>query len=220
MRKTVRAKVSMKHITNKTNKRLDGLSSFRPGALLIVAGLLLFMTGCVAREYRRIGDGGMHTLTCETVPPIAEEDPACGPQAVAQVCKFWGIEVDERDLIRHTLDATNEGARLGALREWAQQSGLNARLYHGSPQDLAEKLSAGMPVIAVLNVNPYPGIPHPLIQKNFWGHAVVVTGFDDGSQEVILCEAEGESRVLYNEFLEDWEAADWMTLLVWPDIVE
>lgn len=205
----------MKQTTNGANKRLLD----RMGALLIAAGLLLALTGCAAREYRRIGEGGTHSVSCEIVP-VPEGDPVCGPQAVMQICKFWGIEADERDLMRQTFDARNEGARLGALREWAQQRGLNARLYHGSPQDLAEKLAAGMPVIAVLDVNPYPDMPHPLIQKSFWGHAVVVTGFDDVSQEVILCGSDGESRAPYNKFFRDWEAANWLTLLAWPNIVE
>ncbi len=192
----------------------------RSGALLVAAALLCVATGCAAREYRRIGDGGIHTLSCELGPSISEKDPVCGPQAVAQVCEYWGIEVDEQDLASQTLDAGNAGARLGTLREWAEQHGLNAQLYHGSPQDLSEKLAAGMPVIAILDVNPFPDMPHPLIQKNFWGHVVVVTGFDDVSQEVILCGSEGESKASYNQFLKEWESADWMTLLVWPDIVK
>lgn len=177
------------------------------------------LTGCAAREYRRIGDEGIHTLSCEAVP-ICRMDSLCGPQAITQICQFWGIEVDERDLMSQTLDAGSEGTRLGALREWAQERGLNARLYHGSPQDLADKLAAGMPIIAVLNVNPYPNMPHPFIRKSFWGHAVAVTGFDDMSEEVILCGSDGESRASYNTFFRDWEAADWMTLLVWPVTVE
>jgi ABC-type bacteriocin/lantibiotic exporter with double-glycine peptidase domain len=188
----------------------------RVRALWILTGFLLFVAGCSATGYQRIGNGHAHELSCENISLSPGKDPTCGPQALAQICKFWGIEVEEQDLVNQTLGDKSDGSRLGTLREWAKEHGLEAQLYHGSPQDLAEKIAAGMPVIAVLDVNRYPDLPHPLVQKNFWGHAVVVTGFDDESREVILCDSGKTARMPYGSFFRDWKAAEWVTLLVWP----
>ncbi|MBI5115329.1 C39 family peptidase [Candidatus Poribacteria bacterium] len=188
----------------------------RVRALWILAGFLLIVAGCSATGYQRIGNGHAHELSCEDISLSPGKDPACGPQALAQICKFWGIEVDEQDLLNQTLGDESDGSRLGTLREWAQGHGLEAQLYHGSPQDLAEKVAAGMPVIAVLDVNRYPELPNPLVRKNFWGHAVVVAGFDDESRQVILCDSGKTARMSYGSFFRDWKAAEWVTLLVWP----
>ncbi|MBI4831181.1 MAG: C39 family peptidase [Candidatus Lindowbacteria bacterium] len=178
---------------------------------------MLLLAGCGTTGYRKIGSGQTYELPCEKVSFAQTKGPTCGPEAIAQVCKFWGIEANARELVNQTSDGQINGSRLGALREWAEAHGLKSQLYHGCPQDLAEKIAAGMPVIAVLDVNRYPRLPHPFIQKIFWGHAVVVVGFDDNSREVILCGGGEESRMSYSAFFKEWQATEWVTLLLWPD---
>lgn len=215
----------MKHLAKSRRSRTaapsrntgNELDSKRSGAFWLGLVFLLFMTACSAVEYRRIGNGQTQELSCESIALSSSKNSICGPQAVAQVCKFWGLDVNEQELLNQTSNAGSDGSRLGKLKEWAQQHGLNARLYHGSPQDLGEKIAAGMPVIAVLDVNRYPGIPHPLLQKKFWGHAIAVTGFDEESSEVIVCDGGEASRIPYKSFFRDWQAADWVTLLLWPE---
>lgn len=154
--------------------------------------------------------------------PVSQQSPSnewrgCGPRALHSIGRYWGVDLSQCQGTQH--EGGKEGTlhTLGELRTWAEQQALASELSHGSPKDLSDLLQAGIPVIIVHNVNPYPNLPHPLLHEKFQGHALVVVGFDDEARQMRCYYTDAEEVGMpYEVFFKRWREADYAMLTIWP----
>lgn len=180
--------------------------------------ILLILDGC---SYRIKGIGGRHlsSQVIDTVPFYPQEnDNYCGPVALSIVSKYWGYDIDPDKIIDEVYRSEISGTSIDDMRAWAQKKGLNSILYHSSPKELAEYIEAGIPLITIVDVNPYFYVPHLLIHKNIWGHAFVVFGFDDVTKTIIThSHNEPNKKIPYDTFFDSWRETNWTALVLWPN---
>lgn len=131
-----------------------------------------------------------------------------GSAALANVATFWGKKADANSVAELTRKLRAEMSAEAAIIAGAESLGLWSFSAYGTPEALAQKLRAGVPVIVILQ--DWSGIE----SRRF----TVVAGFDDDTKQY-LCH-DGAARPVvysYEEFLRKWMPVRfWMAVVATP----
>jgi ABC-type bacteriocin/lantibiotic exporter with double-glycine peptidase domain len=140
------------------------------------------------------------------VPYVAQRKDTCGAAALAMVLDYWGEAVPHDEIAARLLEPALHGIPGSQLERFAEERGLTSIAYRG---DLAQ-------------VRDFVGKGRPLIVA--WGmgkgryHNVVVVGFDDAKQAVLVNDPALGARqaVKRTDFEKRWAGAGNWTLVVVP----
>lgn len=162
---------------------------------LAFAFLVVFaLAPCVARA----GDDVLN------VPFIAQKPNYCGPAALAMLANYYGQAVSQDDIAGAIYLPDIGGTLTSELGDYARRFNLWVRQYHGSFDDLRQKLAADVPLLVLGKFGEQP-------------HYFVVLGWDSFRQMVTV---HSDTRPRYEMRLEDfrrhWDRAGNWTLLVCP----
>ena len=140
------------------------------------------------------------------VPFVAQQKDTCGAAALAMVAAYWGLDLPQEETARALLQPELHGIAGSRLAELARERGLEAWTYQGDLAQLKDYVGKGRPLIVAWGVG----------RARY--HDVVVIGFDEPGQEVIVNDpARGpRRRVAAASFEKRWAAAGHWTLLVLP----
>jgi Tfp pilus assembly protein PilF len=138
------------------------------------------------------------------VPFIAQKPNYCGPAALAMLANYYGHPVSQDEIAGAIYLPDVGGTLTSELGEYARRFHLWVRQYHGSLEDLREKLAAGVPVLVLGRFGDRT-------------HYFLVLGWDSFRQIVTV---HSDTRPRFEMRLEDfqryWDRAGNWTLLVCP----
>lgn len=182
-------------------------------AALVAIVCVLATAGC-----RAAYTGGAHpvaagdTLTgyvrAARTPVVRQrQETDCGLAALAMVAGAWGQTWNVDELAR-TVKPTEQGVRLGTLRDLARSRGLQAYAIRASTNDLANEIRAGRPVLLGL-VLPYQG-------ERFLGHYEVAIAIEPNRGDIVTLDpATGKAMHRARATLElEWARAHHAALVV------
>jgi len=127
---------------------------------------------------------------------------SCGPVALAAVLRFYKDPVTVSQLEAAVLRVDANGMDTRDFLAVASRRGFVGRHMRGSIGRIKEAVDAGTPPIIALPGNP--------------GHALVVVGYNDRTQEIVFAEAGGYRIVSYDDLAPSWGAAGYFFFLVTP----
>jgi len=138
------------------------------------------------------------------VPFIAQKPNYCGPAALAMLANYYGHPVSQDEIAGAIYLPDIGGTLTSELGEYARRFHLWVRQYHGSVDDLREKLAAGVPLLALGRFGEHP-------------HYFVVLGWD-GFRQVVTVHSDTRPRfeMRLEDFQRYWDRAGNWTLLVCP----
>jgi len=140
------------------------------------------------------------------VPFYPDRTDQCGPATLAGVLTFWGKPIEPKQLREEMYLAKLHGTLPMDLVLTAKNHGLKTEMVRGDLDILRSELSAGRPVLAMLNTG-FSAVPVD--------HYVIVTGLDDRRGGVIMHSAGKQNQYMSNKkFLKQWEKTDYWTLLM------
>jgi tetratricopeptide (TPR) repeat protein len=138
------------------------------------------------------------------VPFIAQKPNYCGPAALAMLANYYGHPISQDEIASAIYLPDIGGTLTSELGEYARRFNLWVRQYHGTLDDLRQKLDAGVPLLVLGKFGEQP-------------HYFVVLGWDKFRQVVTV---HSDTRPRYEMHLEDfqtrWDRAGNWTLLVCP----
>ena len=152
-----------------------------------------------------------HYLRAATTPVVVQkQESECGLAALAMIAGAWGRHWSVDDLA-HRLHPTDQGVKLGALRDLARDRGLEAYAVRASSNDLQHELAAGRPVLL--------GLVLPFDHDRNRSHYEVAVAMDPGSGTVITIDpATGRWMRRSRAVLDvEWKAAGYAALVVVGD---
>jgi ABC-type bacteriocin/lantibiotic exporter with double-glycine peptidase domain len=140
------------------------------------------------------------------VPFVPQEKDTCGAASLAMVFRYWDQPVSHDEIAGSLLSPELKGILGSRLAAFARERGMEAIAYEGDLAQLRDFVGKGRPLIVAWKM-----------KKNRY-HNVVVVGFDDESDAVVVNDpAEGPSRrVDVKAFEKRWAGAGHWTLLVLP----
>lgn len=177
----------------------------------IGAAALALLTGCsylgTARGFDADEFGhDPNWVAVEGVPEIRQESAEdCGAAALAMVLQRWGVRED-REAVLAACPPVRGGIRAADLRAHARSKGLSAYLFHGRVEDFERELNLGRPLIV--------GMVKPHVRGRRHHYEVVVAWHPRKRIVVTLDPAAGWRQNELEGFLEEWESAGRLTLLV------
>lgn len=132
----------------------------------------------------------------------------CGIAALGMVLRRYGRNVPAEDLAKACPVEPGAGSRAGQMRDFARSQGLEAYLFHGDLADFTTELRRGHPVIVGLVKRYASGaVTH---------YEVAVAIHPERRRLVTLDPANGWRSNSYEGFLEEWDPAKRLTLVVFP----
>jgi tetratricopeptide (TPR) repeat protein len=138
------------------------------------------------------------------VPFIAQKPNYCGPAALAMLANYYGHPVTQDEIASAIYLPDIGGTLTSELGDYARRFNLWVRQYHGTLDDLRQKLDTGVPLLVLGRFGDQP-------------HYFVVLGWDKFRQVVTV---HSDTRPRYEMHLEDfqrhWDRAGNWTLLVCP----
>jgi ABC-type bacteriocin/lantibiotic exporter with double-glycine peptidase domain len=142
------------------------------------------------------------------VPFFSQLEQQCGPASLAAVLNYWGKNVTPEEIATAIYSPRLKGTLSLDMWQYASNQEFQAEMRKGSITDLEAHLAQNIPVIAFLNLG-YDWLPV--------GHFVVVVGLDRMEQTVITYNGNTQnSRISYDDFLQDWQKTNFWTLVVQP----
>ena len=171
--------------------------------LKTVAGLMclcLLLAACAsAPPAARQGE-----TVISNVPFYPQEAYQCGPASLAGVLNFEGLETTPEKIAEEIFSRSARGTLNLDMALYAQQKGFSAIEYSGSMQDLKEKISAGQPLLVMVDYGFLAW------QAN---HFMVVVGYN--SDGVIANSGKTERELINNDtFLRIWRKTGFWTLVI------
>jgi tetratricopeptide (TPR) repeat protein len=138
------------------------------------------------------------------VPFIAQKPNYCGPAALAMLANYYGHAVSQDEIASAIYLPDIGGTLSNELGDYARRFHLWVRQYHGSLDDLREKLAAGVPLLVLGRFGKQP-------------HYFVVLGWDSFRQIVTVhSDARARFEMRLEDFQRHWDRAGNWTLLVCP----
>jgi tetratricopeptide (TPR) repeat protein len=138
------------------------------------------------------------------VPFIAQKPNYCGPAALAMLANYYGHPVSQDEIAGAIYLPDIGGTLTSELGEYARRFHLWVRQYHGSLDDVREKLAAGVPLLVLGRFGEHP-------------HYFVVLGWD-GFRQILTVHSDARARfeMRLEDFQRHWDRAGNWTLLVCP----
>ncbi len=151
-------------------------------AALLIGGLLFTQGGCAAGGSAGKGPGAVQAMEAPTpfstiiagVPFLPQEDDTCGPSSLAMVLGFLGNEVSTQEIVRETRTEGLKGTLITDLAGAARRRGFAAEVADLDLQRLRERISAGDPVILLVDLGVWSwSRPHYLVAYGWTPEGVV-----------------------------------------------
>jgi tetratricopeptide (TPR) repeat protein len=138
------------------------------------------------------------------VPFIAQKPNYCGPAALAMLANFYGHPVSQDEIASAIYLPDIGGTLTSDLGDYGKRFGLWVRQYHGSLDDLRQKLSVGVPLVVLGKFGEQ-------------SHYFVVLGWD-AFRQVVTVHSDTRARyeMRFEDFQRHWERAGYWTLVVCP----
>lgn len=138
------------------------------------------------------------------VPFVPQSEALCGGAAVAMVLRYWKSSAVYAEDFASLVQENAEGIKLADLARAVHERGWRAVPFAGTSEEVRRQLSAGRPVIALIEARPGRY------------HYVVVVAWA-GGRTVFHDPAHGPFRAIDEQkFTRDWTATGRTTLLVVP----
>jgi len=134
-----------------------------------------------------------------------EGDNDCGAASLAMVLTHWGLPSTPQE-VAVDCPLSVQGSRAGDLRDLVRNRGLRGFLIRGTLDDLIRELSAKRPVIV--------GLVKPYVSDALDHYEVVVAINPAKKQVATLDPARGPRQNTYDGFLQEWEPARYLALIV------
>ena len=138
------------------------------------------------------------------VPFIPQKPNYCGPAALAMLANYYGQPVSQDEIGGAIYLPDIGGTLTSELGDYARRFNLWVRQYHGSVDDVRQKLAAGVPLLVLGKFSEQT-------------HYFIVLGWDSFRQVVTV---HSDTRPRYEMRVEDfqrhWDRAGNWTLLVCP----
>ena len=150
-------------------------------------------------------------LRASSTPVVVQKQESdCGLAALAMVAGAWGRHWSVDDLA-HRVHPSENGVRLGALRDIARDRGLEAFAIRAQPQDLEHELAAGRPVLL--------GLVLPFDHDRNRNHYEVAVAMDPRDGTVVTIDpGTGQWMRRSRAVLDiEWKAANYAALVVVAD---
>ncbi len=172
--------------------------------------MIALSTGCARVESLGVDDASslppVHRIA--GVPFVPGEPGACGPAALASVLGYHHDPVSVEDIARAIGAPSLAGVLpLDLQRYAAARPGIDAlQTGTGSLAWLRERVASDYPVVAFLDLGIGP------LRR---GHFVVVVGYDDAAERVLLYSGEDpDASMTYGRFTSAWRRAAFWALVV------
>lgn len=182
----------------------------RAAALVVLAGLaacirLPYTGGARAVQPAQLDARWLRAAPTPVVRQLHQTD--CGLAALAMVAGAWGQHWTV-DQLAHFIHPNKQGVRLGALRDFARQRGLEAYAIRATPKDLAHELRAGRPVLL--------GLMLPFDEGHNLSHYEVAVAMDPATGTVVTIDpGSGKWMQRSAKVLDvEWKAAGYPALVV------
>ncbi|WP_163833985.1 PA2778 family cysteine peptidase [Spartinivicinus ruber] len=174
--------------------------------------ILLGITGCTSNAFIKQMDAlpadSFYQVELEQVPFFPQTEYHCGPAALATVLSYWQVPIEPDDLVDEVYTPAKQGSFQVELVAATRQRGLLAYEMKGSLQQLMAEITAGHPVLVMLNLG-YSWYPQ-------WHYAVVV-GFEWSTKQVVLrSEQHKRYKMPLALFGKTWERAQYWGLVPLP----
>ena len=192
---------------------------------LRAAGVFLFcvlmsacLAGCSASRYgdttfpplEKGGEGGFKlppSSYIQDVPFYPGEEYQCGPSVLASVLNYLGYDIKPEDISKEIYLKNIRGTLNIDMAGFARRfDDLTVKEFQGDITLLKDSLSMGYPLIVFV----YLGIWS--IRK---GHYMLVVGYDDNREGVIVYSGEERDKLIRNkDFMRIWKRGDFWTLRI------
>jgi tetratricopeptide (TPR) repeat protein len=138
------------------------------------------------------------------VPFIAQKPNYCGPAALAMLANYYGHPVTQDEIASAIYLPDIGGTLTSELGDYARRFNLWVRQYHGTLDDLRQKLDAGVPLLVLGKFGDQP-------------HYFIVIGWDKFRQVVTVhSDTRPRYEMHWEDFQRHWDRAGNWTLLVCP----
>lgn len=148
----------------------------------LLAGVLFTQGGCAVGGSAGKGAGAVQPSEAPAplpsviagVPFLPQEDDTCGPSSLAMVLGFLGKDVDTQEIVRETRTEGLKGTLITDLAGAARRRGFAAEIVDLDPPRLRERISAGVPVILLVDLGIWTwSRPHYLVAYGWTPEGVV-----------------------------------------------
>ena len=165
------------------------------------------MLGCAGArdQVRRTSGQAAHVPNVAFFPDTTDQ---CGPSTLAAILAFYGKPVPPADLKSEIYLPKLKGTLPLDMERAAVKHGLPAESRNIDLDTLKSEIAQGRPLLLYLDhgLSFYP-----------IGHYVVVTGFDDDRDGVLINSGKHEGALMrYGELMKEWNRTDRWALMVTP----
>lgn len=141
----------------------------------------------------------------------------CGPETLTAVFQYWGQPMTIDEVAQETYVVKNKGTLSIDLMLFSRRKGFAAEIRKGTLLGIQKALLKGIPPLIMLDVATLPVYNMKVADPKSKYHFLVVTGYNDTTQEV-MCELyEGQKVLIHYRFLRKaWDKTGNFLLLVAP----
>ncbi|MBI4565844.1 MAG: hypothetical protein HY716_14245 [Planctomycetes bacterium] len=189
-------------------------STFAGGPAAVLFALVAASSaGCTylgsARSFdSRTLDAEPGWISVNQVPEILQnEDGECGAAALAMILAYWRVPATVEE-IAETCPRAEGGIRAGDLRDYARAKRMRAYLFPGRLSDLEREVSRRRPALV--------GLVKAHVHGMKTHYEVIVAIHPSKRIVVTLDPAAGWRQNTFEGFLQEWEPARRLTLVVLP----
>lgn len=177
-------------------------------AIILILSVWLLLTSCAgAVREPNLKDSRQTSCLIAGVPFYRQKAHQCGPASLAGVLNYWGVNVRPRDIAREIYSESARGTLGIDMALYAKRKALRASQYRSTPDDLKQRVSAGCPMIV-------------MVDNGFWAfqqnHFMVVVGYDEN--HIIANSGDDQHKsVPIQHFTKAWERTNFWALRISPE---
>ena len=184
---------------------IPGLS--RLYLLLTILAAIIF-AACSVTQFKSLQPGleqrGHHI---KGVTFYAQGEHTCGPAALAGISSYWGRAINVNRIAADVYSPELRGTLPTDMERFLRGKGFITSSFAGTLDDVRARVLEDIPVVCLLNIG-FSVYRQP--------HYVVVIGFDDVNEVMVVHDGLKENRLIrYEKFMREWErAGNWMLVAV------
>ncbi len=123
------------------------------------------------------------------VPLLKQKKDTCGPTALRMIFKYFGKEINEKEIIKFIGGLRKYGVRTIALADYAKYAGYQSKCFSFNEKAAGGKAEIERPNVKRIEEYLSKGVPVILLVRSFLlfnkkpspnGHFIVITGYKNG----------------------------------------